>query len=210
MPLGSTIRGLLGPAEPAIARLYRGAFTDLESIASTIAAWTPADRILEIGCGEGQLTEELTRAFPRATITGIDITPRVGRLYRGPQGRATFLHRAVAELAAERRGAFDLAIVADVLHHMPWAEHAQFLRDAAIALAPGGRLALKDWERRANLPHLFGYLSDRVITNDRVRYASAEELRELLRRALPQASVEREVRLRPWANNLMFLVRGAA
>jgi 2-polyprenyl-6-hydroxyphenyl methylase/3-demethylubiquinone-9 3-methyltransferase len=207
MPLGPAIRRLFGPAEPAVTRLYRSAFTNLPSIASSLADWTAATRILEVGCGEGQLTEELARVFPRAEITGIDITPRVGRLYRGDAGRATFLHCTIRDFTTAHRGAFDLVIIADVLHHMPWAEHDSFLRDAASSLIPGGRLAVKDWERRANVAHLLGYVSDRVITNDRVRYATAAELRATITRALPGATIENEVRLRPWKNNVLFRVR---
>jgi len=41
-----------------------------------------AARILEVGCGTGLATEELRRVFPQAEITGIDILPVPGRLFR--------------------------------------------------------------------------------------------------------------------------------
>jgi trans-aconitate methyltransferase len=38
--------------------------------------WCPhPKRILEVGCGEGSMTERLVVAFPGATLTPIDITP---------------------------------------------------------------------------------------------------------------------------------------
>lgn len=209
MSLGSAVRRMFGPAEPAISRLYRSAFTDVDSVASALGAKTRANRILEVGCGEGQLTEELARAFPQAQLTGIDVTPRAGRLYRGDRNRARFLHQKVEEFAAAHPREYDLVIVADVLHHVPWPEHDALLRHAASAVAPGGHLAVKDWERSFTVPHLFCYLSDRVVTNDRVRYGSASELRAILQRALPAAAIEWEERLPPWRNNILFILTPA-
>ena len=210
MSIGSAVRRLFGPAEPAVSRFYRSAFTDLRSIADSLSGAVQAARILEVGCGEGQLTEELARAFPRANLVGIDITPRVGRLYRGDRRRATFLHQAIAEFAAGHRCEFDLVIAADVLHHMPWEQHDTFLGEAASLVAPGGSLVVKDWERRRNVPHAFAYLSDRLISNDRVRYATAAELHATLVRALPNAEIEKKERLPPWRNNVLFLLRLSA
>ena len=64
--------------------LYRGCFVNLGRIARLIREIAPGARdILEIGCGEGALLERLARAYPAARLTGIDITPTVGRLFRG-------------------------------------------------------------------------------------------------------------------------------
>ena len=43
-------------------------------------------RILEVGCGEGAVSERLAALYPNAEITAIDITPNVGRLYAGRLG----------------------------------------------------------------------------------------------------------------------------
>src|ERR1700758_3167982 len=98
MSLGSVVRSLFGPAEPFVARMYRRLFVDIAAFADMLPQWVNPTQILEVGCGEGQLTEELARVFPFATITGIDITPRVGRLFSGNRSRVSFSRMPVEEM----------------------------------------------------------------------------------------------------------------
>ena len=86
MSIGSAVRSLFGPAEPAVARAYRRIFVDVEALAREVAGLVAARRVLEVGAGEGQFTEALARVFPEAEILGIDITPRVGTALPGPAG----------------------------------------------------------------------------------------------------------------------------
>ena len=206
MTIGQRVRALLGPAEPAVARIYRGLFFDLAAFADEVRRWTDAASILEVGCGDGLATEQLRRAFPRAAITGIDIQPAVGRLFHGDRTGVTFRTEELDEFVARHRASFDLVVICDVLHHVPVPERSALLRRAAEALRPGGGLVLKDWERRANLPHLVAWFSDRFITGDHVRFETAQALRHLAMEALGR-SVERELRVAPWRNNLAFLMR---
>lgn len=206
MSIGRLVRALLGPAEPAVGRLYRGAFFDLAEFADTLRGWTDAAEILEVGCGDGLATEHLRRAFPAAAITGIDVQKDIGRLFEGPRERVTFLSEDLEAFVARKRGAFDLVVVCDVLHHVPPPERAALLRRASEALRVGGALVVKDWERRPNLAHLLAWVSDRFITGDRVTFETAEGLRTSLTDALGVAP-EREATFRPWRNNLAFLMR---
>ena len=87
MAIGPRFRAWLGPLEVPAANLYRACFVDLGHLARQVREWTPAASILEIGCGEGALTERLSLVYPKARITGIDITPKVGRLFCGDRER---------------------------------------------------------------------------------------------------------------------------
>jgi len=205
MSIGSAVRSLFGPAEPQVARAYRRVFLDVEALARAVARERTPGRVLEVGAGEGQFTEALARAFPGAELHGIDLTPRVGRLFRGPRGRVTFAARPVEEVAAERPGQFDLVIVCDVLHHVPPAARASFLAACGRCVAPGGTLVLKDWERTPTLIHAIAWFSDRFITQDRIAYLTAAELRAALGAAF--GPVELEVRIGPWRNNLALFAR---
>jgi 2-polyprenyl-3-methyl-5-hydroxy-6-metoxy-1,4-benzoquinol methylase len=205
MSLGSTVRSLFGPAEPLVARAYRGFFLDAEALARLVAAEVRPRRVLEVGAGEGQFTEELARVFPAAVLLGIDLTPRVGRLFRGPRERVTFAARPVDAVAAERPGQFDLVVVCDVLHHVPRGERADFLERCGRCVASGGTLVLKDWARRPTPIHALAWLSDRFITQDRVAFLDAGELRASLEAAL--GPVVAEARVGPWRNNLVLFAR---
>ncbi len=205
MSIGSVVRSLFGPAEPAVARAYRGLFLDVVALADAVAVEVTPRSVLEVGAGEGQFTEALAARLPGATIHGIDLTPRVGRLYRGPPGRVSFAARPVEAVASERGGAFDLVIVCDVLHHVPPAARPAFLEACGRCVAPGGTLLLKDWERRATPIHALAWFSDRFITQDRVDYLPAAALRAALERAFGPVVAER--RVGPWRNNLALFAR---
>lgn len=207
MSVGSLVRAALGPAEPWVARLYRRAFIDFGAFSSTLAGWTSASRILDIGCGDGLSTQHLASAFPDATLTGIDIAPAVGKLFTGDRSRVSFHSESLDSFVARQPRSFDLVVLADVLHHVPGAEREALLRRAAEALREGGKLVVKDWERRPNLVHFLAWFSDRFITGAQVWFETAAGLRALAERSA--GAVEREVRLPPWRNNIAFLIRPA-
>lgn len=204
MSLGASVRRAFGPYERQVASAYRGIYLDLDDFARELARQIPqAERILEVGGGEGAVTEVLARTYPKAQILSIDITDRIGRLYAGPPERVEFRHADVAEIAAARPGAFDLALVSDVIHHVPPALREAFLADIARCLAPGGRLAIKDWARTATLIHWMCHASDRWLTGDRIAFLTPEEMRALVGQAVPALVPAGDSRIAPWRNNFL-------
>jgi 2-polyprenyl-6-hydroxyphenyl methylase/3-demethylubiquinone-9 3-methyltransferase len=208
MPIGPTVRRLFGPLEGPVTDLYRAFFVDLGDQVRRVRRWAPAAcDILEIGCGEGAVCGRLASAYPSARVTGIDITPRAGRLCRRDPGRVRFATTTAAALADSDAGKYDLVLICDVLHHVPWAAHTEFLRAAGRLLRPGGSLVVKDWELVPNVGHTLCEFSDRALTGDDVRYGTADDFRRLFEGVFGPRSVRGEARVPPWRNNLMFLVR---
>jgi 2-polyprenyl-3-methyl-5-hydroxy-6-metoxy-1,4-benzoquinol methylase len=208
MPLGPAVRRLFGRHEHRVAELYRAIFIDIDAYARQIGDWVPgARRILEVGCGEGAVTERLARAYPDADILAIDITPRVGRLFRGRRDRVTFVETTVQQVAAEQPGAFDLVILSDVLHHVPSAIRRELLAAVRATIAPGGSLIFKDWERTAAPIHWLCHAGDRWLTGDRVRYLRKPEAEAMLADAFGRPAVVAHAWVRPWRNNFAMLAR---
>lgn len=208
MPIGPVIRRAFGPFEHRVAAAYRALYVDLDEFVGAVHTWVPdAREILEVGCGEGAVTERLVAAYPHARITAIDITPRVGRLFRGATDRVRFRQCTVQEIAAQEPGRFDLAMIADVMHHVPVALRHGLLDAARECLAPGGSLIFKEWERRRTPIHWICHAADRWVTGDRVSYMSREEGRALLAQSFDKAALIDERRVAPWRNNIMTLVR---
>jgi 2-polyprenyl-3-methyl-5-hydroxy-6-metoxy-1,4-benzoquinol methylase len=208
MPLGPAVRRLFGRHEHRIAELYRAIFIDIDAYARQIGDWVPgARRILEVGCGEGAVTERLARAYPDANILAIDITPRVGRLFRGRRDRVTFVETTVQQVAAGQPGAFDLVILSDVLHHVPSAIRRELLAAVRATIAPGGSLIFKDWERTAAPIHWLCHAGDRWLTGDRVRYLRKPEAEAMLADAFGRPAVVAQAWVRPWRNNFAMLAR---
>jgi ubiquinone/menaquinone biosynthesis C-methylase UbiE len=110
------------------------------------------DRVLELGCGTGQVTERLVRAG--ADVVAVDRLPEMmaGARRRAPQ--ATFIVGDVVDSATG--DGFDHAVVSFVLHNFDGPGRARVLRSAAERLREGGTIGVLDWalpagRRRARL-----------------------------------------------------------
>jgi 2-polyprenyl-6-hydroxyphenyl methylase/3-demethylubiquinone-9 3-methyltransferase len=208
MGIGSAVRHRLGRFEIPAAEAYRSRFIDLDSLATTLASLTSAERVLEIGCGDGTFAQRLVTAFPAATYVGIDVAPSPGRLYRGDPDRATFRSVTSSDFAEEHPEPFDLVTIVDVVHHVPEELRVPVLADAARLTAPGGLVAVKDWERGTGLAHLMAYTADRYVSGDRtVRFPDRAELRRTIDAGLPGFTVVCEARIPPRRNNVLYALR---
>jgi 2-polyprenyl-6-hydroxyphenyl methylase/3-demethylubiquinone-9 3-methyltransferase len=160
-----------------------------------------------VGCGEGAVTERLVRLYPDADILSIDVSPTVGRLFRGCAARVTFIQKTVQAVAAESPYAFDLVILSDVIHHVPLGLRRELLEAARRTLTPGGALIFKDWERSATPIHWLCHAGDRWLTGDRVKYLRRTDAFSLLAEAFDHAPISGEAFVSPWRNNFALLIR---
>lgn len=94
---------------------------------------TPA-RVLEVGCGEGELAERLVREAG-AVVTAIDQSPRMVELARARGVNASAAD--VQDLPFEDES-FDVVVAAHMLYHVPDLDRG--LEGLARVLVPGGRL----------------------------------------------------------------------
>jgi 2-polyprenyl-6-hydroxyphenyl methylase/3-demethylubiquinone-9 3-methyltransferase len=156
---------LFGPYEREIAEAYRTLFVDLDDFVDRLQVWAPQPRrMLEVGCGEGAMTERLSKAYPAATVTGTDITPKIGRLFRGDAAKVRFLRRPVEDVTLNEAASFDLVVLCDVVHHVPPLERQPLLSAIGRVMAAGGSLAVKDWIVSAGPIHWLCSASDRYLT----------------------------------------------
>jgi len=91
-------------------------------------------RVLDYGCGIGNLTSLLVGNF--ATVTGFD--PSAGSLDLARQRLPETLF--VDDPALLHDASFDVAVLSGVLHHVPVAERQALLVDVLRKLRPGGRV----------------------------------------------------------------------
>jgi SAM-dependent methyltransferase len=102
-------------------------------IVSAVAELGP-DRVLEVGCGWGELAAWIARETG-ASVTAVDLSPRMVELA---------LETGVAAQVADVQslpfedGSFDAAVAAWMLYHVPDRERA--VGELARVLRPGGRL----------------------------------------------------------------------
>lgn len=209
MPIGPTIRRMFGRHEAAVADLYRSIYIDMDAYIAQIIKWVPAPRrILEVGAGEGAVTERLKRAFPQSEIVATDIMPKVGRLYKGRREGVTFLQKTVQDIAAEQPGGFDFVILSDVIHHVPLALRPSIIGALRGCLAVDGLLIFKDWTEDRTLIHWLCKASDVYLTGDNVSHLDAPQLEALIETGFGQDTIVDRATIAPWRNNFAMLVRG--
>jgi ubiquinone/menaquinone biosynthesis C-methylase UbiE len=98
-------------------------------------------RILDAGCGTGEISSRLADLYPRAKVLGIDIIDAhldlARRRYAHLAPRLTFEHRSIFELGLPDR-TFDLTVCRHVTHSVPHPDRV--VRELARVTKSGGRL----------------------------------------------------------------------
>lgn len=110
----------------------------------------PGMRVLDLGCGTGELTAVLARALPGSDVTGIDASPRMlerARVHAG--ARLVFREQRVE--AVEDWRAWDLVFSNAALQ---WVEgHEAFFHRLLAELKPGAQLAVQMPDNDAHPSH---------------------------------------------------------
>lgn len=108
-------------------------------------------RVLEIGCGTGNLTARVRRAAPTAQVTGIDPDPRAlaRALRKSPE--VTF-ERGYAQELPCADATFDRVLSSMMLHHLDPEVLNTAVAEAFRVLCPGGSLHIVDVVGGHHLP----------------------------------------------------------
>lgn len=100
-------------------------------------------RILDAGCGTGEIASRLAALYPRATVLGVDIAEnhleRARARHASLGERLRFENRSVFDLGLPDRS-FDLVVCRHLLQAIPHGERV--LAELARVTRPGGRLHL--------------------------------------------------------------------
>ena len=103
-------------------------------------------RVLEIGCGTGNITQRMKRAQPGAQLTGIDPDPRAltraGRKFGN--GAGVRFDRGYAQELPYADESFDRVLSSMMLHHLDDDVKAAAVAEAFRVLRPGGSMHVVD------------------------------------------------------------------
>ncbi len=110
------------------------------------AAAGAGDRVVDLGCGTGQVT--LPLAERRAEVLAVDVSPAMisrllARAYQAGLDRVSGLSMPVENLCLPP-GTVDLVVSSYALHHLRDADKARVVGSAYQWLRPGGRLVIAD------------------------------------------------------------------
>ncbi|MFN2427166.1 MAG: cyclopropane-fatty-acyl-phospholipid synthase family protein [Candidatus Binatia bacterium] len=190
-------RGLGDGLFARVVEFYRAVFVDLDEVAACLPMLAEGSELLDVGGGDGALLERILRRQPGLRASLVDLHASVGLSLTGDRRERVCLlpSTRVRECASRGIPPPDAVLVADVLHHVPPAQRASFLRE--IREFTGGRpplLVVKEvapvgWRAR------LGLLSDRYVTGDRhVVLLTAGEVKKLVAEVFPEL-VPRETAL---------------
>ncbi|MCP4038304.1 MAG: class I SAM-dependent methyltransferase [bacterium] len=124
-----------------------GNVTKLHAAVAAVAASKPGDRVLEVGCGTGTVTQLLLGRG--ADVTAIDQSPEMleqakQRLAGDSGASVRFIEQTAAEIDGMADASCDAIVLSLSLSDMSPSERAYVLREAGRLLAPGGRLVAAD------------------------------------------------------------------
>lgn len=145
-------------------------------------------RVLDLGCGVGELMEELKRSFKGIRLTGIDKSGEMLRLSRIKNPWAEHIQLAAEELNS-LHGSFDIIVCS---HSLPYyTEKYKVLMELHRLLTPGGSLVMAF----ASTNSLYDKLALSLVklTTGRAEYPSHDSFSELIQ---PYFKVERHVIIR--------------
>ena len=163
-------------------------------------------RVLEVGCWSGYVTEHLVAAGN--TVVGVEIDAEAAERARRFAERVHVVDIDVTPLTSVVTGPFDVVLMGDVLEHLR--DPLATLRDAATLLGPGGRVVI-------SVPHVahadvrmmllqgnWAYQDDGLLDRTHLRWFTRDGLRHLLADAGFVATAVERVRTPFGSSNLPF------
>ena len=180
------IHRIIGAYDDWIVRAYCwGRFGILrQRFLDEIGQYLPArGRVLDVGCGFGLFSLYYASVCPGLELSGLDRNAKRIQMARAAAARLGLAnaHYEVGDARDFRGGTqFDAAYMLDIVHHIPEDAVRPLLEQLAKVLPPGGRLVIKDVDRRPAWKRWFTHGLDKVMDpGTPVRYWSGEELQAL-------------------------------
>lgn len=161
------------PAQYAVFGDHRG--RPFHDLLARVPSERP-ERVVDLGCGPGELTLSLADRWPAAHVTGIDSSPEMLARARelDTSGRVDWVEAAAESWDPTASGPIDVLVTNAVLQWVP--THLRLLPRWLETLSPAGVLAMQ-------VPANFDAPSHRLMREVAARHPRAEELQDGLDRA---------------------------
>lgn len=170
------------PFYGAVARLF-GADRGRSLLARQVSC-KPGTRILEVGCGTGELLLLLKRGCPEGVLTGLDPDPRALERARRKARRAGLAIRfdqGFAEELPYTDTSYDGAVSSLMFHHLDLDAKGRMLVEARRVLRPGAPFDLLDFAGPSGDGR--GFVAHRVHSNPRLKDNDEDRVLEMMREA---------------------------
>jgi ubiquinone/menaquinone biosynthesis C-methylase UbiE len=102
-----------------------------------------SSRVLDVGCGTGELLRRLRAKYPDAALAGLDPVAEMLAVARDKLSGREDLRIGYADSLPWSAGTFDAVVSCNMFHYI--SHPVQALREMSRVLRPGGSLVLTDW-----------------------------------------------------------------
>lgn len=100
-------------------------------------------RIIDIGCGDGRFSRELSIAFQSSTVVGIDYSRRAIALASAMNPDVCNLKFETVDITKDHKlGLFDVAVLMETYEHIPLEETTAFMKSVRGLMESGGTVYL--------------------------------------------------------------------
>jgi ubiquinone/menaquinone biosynthesis C-methylase UbiE len=103
----------------------------------------PSDRILDVGCGTGELLSRIAAKHPQASLAGLDPVPQMLAQARAKLPGEVELRAGWANALPWPDASFDVVVSCNMFHYITHPVDA--IREMGRVLVPGGRIVITDW-----------------------------------------------------------------
>lgn len=113
--------------------------------AKKLKEWLPCyfkgtpKNILDFGCGDGLMTYEVQRQFPKSEIHGVDNSPESIKIAEKNYPDIKY-HLSTDNLKMFQKNQFDVLLATHVFHHILFEQHKHYIKEITRILRPGGIL----------------------------------------------------------------------
>lgn len=149
-------------------------------------------KIIDLGCGYGMLANLAALNSAERDVYGFDLSQKRINIAKRTVKNRNNLHFELKNVRDLKLNSCDAIVMSDFLHHIPYKEQENLIRQAKDKLKKNGILIIQDIDKRPLFKYLFAVTLDNLLNLfPRLYYRKANSFKNMLERNSFSVSVVR-------------------